>query len=320
MAYNFTQNTHFKFVCELCDFKSNKKNDYNRHLETIKHRNVTKSYNYAANIKKYECLCGKSYKHRQNLYKHKKKCDADAENICKEIDNDKISDKELVEFSDIKNISDKTIIHLINQNKELLLENKEIRTLLMNQQSQISELIPKVGNNNNNTINKQKFNINLFLNEQCKDAITMNKFIDNIKVTLEDLFVTKNRGISEGISNIFIKNMNKLSLYERPIHCTDVKRETLYIKSETDNGSDSQWKKDKEKHKLKKAIDDIICVQSKNLKLYTDEHPDWMNKEDKQEEYMVMVKNCLDNIKENNREDKVIKKMCNNVYLKGDDV
>jgi hypothetical protein len=294
-----------KFHCDNCYYHTIRKSQYERHLLTTKHKNAIKYYDLNFTSSKqinFDCICGKSYPYRASLHNHKKKCDFQ-EKQKQKLENQIIKDNE----GDI-------------DYKEMFLkildENKELRTLLVTQQSQISELIPKVGNNNNNTINKQKFNINFFLNEQCKDAITMNKFIDNIKVSLEDLFVTKNKGISEGISNIFIKNMNKLSLYERPIHCTDVKRETVYIKSEGENGSETQWEKDKEKDKLKKVIDDIGYAQSKNLKLYTDQNPDWMEKEHKQDEYMVMVKNCLDDIKENNREDKVIKKVCNNVYIK----
>ena len=128
---------------------------------------------------------------------------------------------------------------------KMIHENQELR-------NQVTELIPKVGN----TINKPRFNINIFLNEQCKDALTMNEFIDKIKVTLDDLLITKNKGLTEGVSNIFIENMNKLSVHERPMHCTDVKRETVYIKCEDEinkNGN-SKWEKDKENRKLKESI------------------------------------------------------------------
>ena len=301
-----------KFNCNICNYHTSRKSQYDRHVLTAKHKNKGKYNNLVPKGSTPECFvckCGKTYPYKASLYNHSKKCNF--------IEKDNL-ENQIIEYSDIQTINDNTIVELINQNKELILENKEIRSLLLNQQNQISELIPKVGNNN--TVNhKQKFNINVFLNEQCKDAITMNKFIEGIKVTLEDLFLTKNMGITEGISNIFIKNMNKLSLYERPIHCTDVKRETVYIKSEAEDGGDTQWEKDKEKDKLKKAIDDMTYIQSKNLKLYTDENPDWMDKEDKQSEYMLMVKNCLDDIKDNNKEDKVIRKLCNNIYLKNDD-
>ena len=151
-----------------------------------------------------------------------------------------VNKKLITENNDIKNL-------LVNQQRQLLEQQKQIGI----QQKQLGDMVPKIGNNitNNNTANiKQKFNINIFLNEQCKDAINMNDFIKQIQLTLDNLDFTKNNGLTEGLSNIFIENMNKLSLYERPLHCTDNKRETLYIK---DNDS---WEKDKNKNKIKEAI------------------------------------------------------------------
>ena len=187
----------------------------------------------SSDVKKFKCECGKEYPYRSSLYNHKKKCNFNELNVSKENQILK-TDDEILDYKDM-------FMTIMN-------ENKELRDMLIAQHNQISELIPKVGNNNNinNTIhNKQKFNINVFLNEQCKDALTMKQFIEDIKISLEDLFITKNKGICEGVSNIFIKNMNKLSLHERPIHCTDVKREIVYIKSEGDDGEEAKWEKDK---------------------------------------------------------------------------
>ena len=167
--------------------------------------------------------------------------------------------------------------------------------------NQISELIPKVGNNNNTINNKQKFNINIFLNEQCKDAITMEQFLNKIEVTLGNLLVTKNKGLSEGVSNIFIENMQKLSLYERPMHCTDTKRETIYIKCEDENGANggvARWQKDEENKKLKSALNKITHIQRKNLNKWVGKNPNWEKISYQQDEYMTLVKNCTDDIKE----------------------
>jgi len=303
------------FICEYCKYKTGNKKDFNKHLETKKHKKLTlgdKIPEYNETVK-YVCDCGKIYKYRQSLHHHKKKCIIIEQNINKEENQIIRTSNEDKDYKDM-------FITMIN-------ENKELRNIVINQQSQIgeqqkqiSEMIPKIGNNNNNTINnKQKFNINVFLNEQCKDAMTMNTFLDNIKVTIEDLIHTKNKGITEGVSNLFIKNMNMLSLYERPIHCTDVKREIVYIKSESKDGETGEWQKDNEQEKLKRAISDMTFVQSKNLKLYTDENPDWMDKEEKQSEYIMMMKNCMDDIKKDNRSEKIVKKVCNNVFYNGSD-
>jgi hypothetical protein len=177
---------------------------------------------------------------------------------------------------------------------------------------QIKELIPRVGNNN--TVNKQKLNINIFLNEQCKDALTMEQFIKNIEVTLGDLLVTKNKGLTEGVSNIFIENMNKLSLYERPLHCTDVKREIVYIKSE-DGQKDgkSQWEKDDANMKLKHALKKVTQMQYHSLEKWVVEHPNWEDNPDEQEEYLLLVRNCTDEFTD--KENKVIRKLCNQAHV-----
>ena len=310
----------YKFICEKCQTKTNNKKDYNNHLLTKKHNRLILAQNH-------ECLCGKKYKHYQSLYKHKKNCTYEickSSEICANKETQIINTDEILDYKGM-------FMTMINENKELrnIVINQqsqlgeqqsqlgEQQSQLGEQQKQISEMIPKLGNNTIN--NKQKYNINIFLNEKCKDAMTMNKFLDTIKVTIEDLMHTKNKGITEGISNLFIKNMNKLSLYERPIHCTDVKRETVYIKSEGKDGEADEWQKDKEQEQLKGAISNMTFVQSKNLKLYTDENPDWMEKEHKQNEYVKMMKNCMDNIKTDNRREKIIKKVCNNVYYNGSD-
>lgn len=287
------------YECKNCHYITCIKSNYNKHIITPKHKNANKSI--IKNL--YECDCGKKYKHLPSLHRHKKTCTFIGENK----EDEKIEQSENVIIKKDKKDD-------IDYGKIIT----ELKNIIVGQQKQIGELIPRIGNNNNNNI-KQKFNINVFLNEQCKDAITMNKFIDNLTVSIEDLFLTKNRGITEGITNIITKNMNKLSLYERPLHCTDVKRETVYIKSEGEDGENPQWEKDNEQDKLKKAIKDATYMQSKNLKLYTDNNPDWTNNEYKQTEYMTMARNCMDDIKKDNRDNKVIKKLCNSVYYNGNE-
>ena len=293
------QKSQHIFSCNHCHYNTCNKYDFSKHLLTRKHQkvanaieitnnNVAKIAKIAkiANIKqsKFCCDCGKSYKHLPSLYKHKKKCD---------YDDKKQESKSVPNYTEL-------IMKLINENEELrntvILENKELR-------NQITELIPKVGNNNN------KFNINVFLNEKCKDAVTMEQFMKEIEVTLSNLMVTKNKGIDEGISNIFIENINKLSLYERPIHCTDTKRETVYIKSDGNNGDLPKWEKDEENEKLKKVIKNIAHTQQKNMTKWVEEHPNWESNSDLQDEYMKLVRSCTDDIKDN----KVIKKVCSKV-------
>lgn len=294
-------------ICENCDYSTCSKKDFVKHISTSKHKNTMK-YNdntmicpkksqNEKNEKNYMCCCGKTYPYLSSLYNHKKTCKKIEEND--KIILEKLNNNEEINYKDV-------ITSMMIENKKLL--------------QTISELIPKVGNNNNNnshnTINnKQKFNINVFLNEQCKDALTMNEFIDRIKITLDDLMITKNKGLAEGVSNIFIENMNKLSIHERPMHCTDVKRETVYIKCDgnTIDGAigDSYWEKDNDNIKLKAGLNKVTHIQRKNIDKWIDIHPNWENKSQEQDEYLLLVRSCTDDLKEN----RVIKKICNNIHI-----
>jgi hypothetical protein len=193
---------------------------------------------------------------------------------------------------------------MINENKELRNQNQELTNT-------IKELVPQIGNNNtnnsHNTTNNQ-FSINVFLNEQCKDAINMSDFIKSIEVSLEQLDFTKTNGLEKGISNVIMENMSKLSLYERPVHCTDTKRETLYIK---DNDT---WEKDKNKEKIKQVIKKTSNKNYTALTNWTKENPDFMEDDEKQMFYakaMSKLGKPMDGI-----DDKIVKKICNETYVK----
>ena len=290
------------FCCELCDYKSNKKCNFIKHISTLKHKNqllndqivtisdqkVEKS-SKVAKIKKIEfvCICGKQYKYKQGLSFHKKTCIYDNKN--EKIINNDVSQNQLL-------LSKELILEVVKQ------QQNQINELT----NTIKELIPKVGNNI--TTNNQKFNIQVFLNEQCKDAINMTDFIKSIEVSLQHLVYTKQNGLVNGLSNIIIENINKLGLYERPIHCTDIKRETLYIKD------DDVWCKDVNKQKIKKAIKNISTKQFSALNNWTKENPDFQNDEYKQNYYTHTLV-AIANNKEHN-EDKIIKKLCNTSYIK----
>ena len=283
-----SQNNVYKYVCEKCNFNTSRKSHYEKHLLTDKHKYLLNN-DAVATKKKYVCDCGKEYNYRQSLYNHRKTCKGEKkENIIIQSEN-KDEMKELV-------------FKLISENQELkntvLQENKELR-------KQISELIPKVGNTINSN-NKQKFNINVFLNEKCKDAISMDEFIDKIEVSMKNLLTTKEKGQVYGISNIIMENMNKLSLYERPLHCTDKKRETLYVKN-------NEWEKDDSKEHINKALKKVESKQLKNLNVWLEEHPNYMNNHVEQEEFAKLMSECGKSI-DDGRE-KIIKKLCDNVYI-----
>lgn len=309
-----------KFYCKCCDFGTSNKYNFEKHLSTAKHLHTTKYNENTTFLQEnarlngqFICQCGKIYPYRASLHNHKKKCTFINSKKCEKPKNEVIN-------VTTKDASKDLIVKLVEENteiKSLLFKQFETMQNQMCEQQkqmhdQISELIPRVGNNN--TINKQKLNINIFLNEQCKDALTMEQFIKKIEVTLGDLLVTKNKGLTEGVSNIFIENMNKLSLYERPLHCTDVKREIVYIKSEENpNGGEGQWERDDSNSKLRNALKKVTHMQQQSLEKWVAEHPNWESNPKQQEEYMLLVKNCTAEF--GDKENKIIKKLCNQTHL-----
>jgi hypothetical protein len=300
-----------KFYCDICDYLACDKYNYTRHMSTQKHKKITvqneaKEENAAneaskkiekneekllikKNIKRFKCDCGKKYKHQPNLTRHKK-------TNCKLKENSesmKLIENELIEKKENEISYKEMIMTLIN-------ENKEMRKV-------ISELVPKVGNNiTNNITNNSNFNLNIFLNEQCKDALNIDQFIEQIEVSLPNLLLTKDKGLIDGISSIFIENMNKLSLYERPVHCTDLKRETLYVKQD-------EWKKDSDNNLVKNAIKKVSQIQSKNIKKWSSQNPDYLTKPEKQEQFIKLIKHTTDDL--DGKEEKIIKNICKNVYI-----
>jgi hypothetical protein len=192
---------------------------------------------------------------------------------------------------------------------ELINDNKEMIKVIKGQQEQINNIIPKIGNitnnttnNNNNTTMNNNFNLNVFLNEQCKDALNISDFIDSLKITLEDLLFSKTNGISRGITDVLIKGLKELDIYKRPIHCTDIKRDIMYIKDE------DKWLKDDSHDMMKNTIVKIADLERTALQQWAIDNPDWMETERKQLEYLTMMRSICEPIeKYTNYERKIIK-------------
>jgi len=298
-----------EFVCINCNYATCDKKDYNKHIATAKHKNNTNVDILLTNLEKKSdnlfeiiCNCGKKYKSRQGLYSHKKKCIF--------LQNANIVDGSNNELALANDLTNDLIINLLNDNKDMREIIIKQQDQMMRQQNQISEMLPKLGNNNfiTNNNNNNKFNIQVFLNERCKDAINMSDFIKSIQVSLQQLDYTKQNGLVNGLSNVIIENMSKLGLYQRPIHCTDLKRESLYIKD------DDNWERDINKEKIRKAIKDVSTKQFCALSKWTKENPDFQNNEYKQNYYTHTLV-AIANSKEHN-EEKIIKKLCNSSYVK----
>ena len=268
------------FYCIYCDYKCCVKFSYDRHLMTSKHinksqmkQNETIETNKKRKEKKekkenHACKCGIVYYSRTSLWRHKKTCVT-------------VNNVELHGQHDGNN--NELINYLIKENKEfknLILEI--VKTDTMNNCNNNT-------NNNNINSNNKTFNLQFFLNETCKNALNIDDFVSSIQVSLSELENTGRRGYIEGISNIILNKLNKLSHCDRPLHCSDHKRETMYIKN------DNQWiKETEEKPILKKAIKTIANENIKQINTWRQQHPDCTDSEsNKNNLYLKIVSNSM---------------------------
>ena len=275
-----------EYCCSICDYTTSKKFNYSKHMTTAKHLNshngnqkVAKVDKNVANVANYTCnTCGSTFVTNSGLWKHNQKCKIIVEQSASQIVTNANADD--LEVS----LTDKEII------KMLIKENQEFKSLIM-------ELIKKdlgsnITNNNTNTncnnVNNS-FNLNLFLNEKCKDAINIDEFVDNVKMNLSDLENFGHLGYIEGVSRILIKNLKDLDTYSRPIHCSDLKREVLYIK---DN---NKWTKEQEdKPILKDAIKQIANKNIKQIQDWKQKNPDCTQADSrKNDQYINIVMNSM---------------------------
>jgi hypothetical protein len=290
-----------RFSCEICDYKTSRQSNYSEHLKTKKHKMIQSCWissnegssdvKLYVKEKKYICDCGNAYTHRNNLIRHKKKC------INVDDNQDKISILE--EKNNI--LEEKNKILLEENNKFLLEQNNKLIDIISKNPSSITNNL-----NTNNITNNNNVNINIFLNEECKNALSMDEFLKTLQITVGTLMLTKEKGLADGISNIFIESMNKLPLNQRPLHCTDIKRETLYIKNET-------WEKDTNNEKIKDAIKKVSGIQIKNINRFKEAKPHFMEDPDDKDDFIGIIKATTDDI--NDKQDKIVRTLCKSVYL-----
>ena len=243
-----------EFECKKCDYVCNNSYLLRQHLNTQKHNRISDETSH--NI----CNCGNVYKTRSGLWKHEKKCllsKVDTNIDYKELVNQLLTDnRELRNFIiDQSKVTTDTMNKVIEQNTDIMnkaMENNK----------------PTIINQNNTQNNNQKFNIHMYLNEECKDAMNFSDFIKNIVVSREDLENTARLGFVDGFSKIIIENLNKMTVTKRPIHCTDVKRETMYIKD------DDKWNKEEDSTKINKVIQEVTRKSLRTLLDWKAENPD----------------------------------------------
>jgi hypothetical protein len=249
----------FKYYCKKCDYGTSKKSSYADHVLSAKHK---KSMDFNENLPKicsdFVCKnCNKKYKDNSGLWRHKKKCN-EGENISIDIQDAQKSD----EINELKGFM-----------KYLMQENSEMKTMMLEQSTMMLEVI-KNGTvaNSHNTIStnshNKAFNLQFFLNETCKDAMNITDFVESIKLQLSDLENVAEVGYVEGISDIIVKNLKKLDVTQRPVHCTDKKRETMYVKDE------DTWEKDEENKKMHRVVKKVTDKNARLILKYKELHPD----------------------------------------------
>lgn len=260
MVTEKTPNNLEIFECVICDFKCSKKSDWRRHTSTRKHEKRVNGDSLAPNCIVYTCAkCLKIYESRNGLWTHKKKG-------CEEI-------KKVNQIDTLTNL----VIEIIKQNQELT--------------KQLIETSKPSYITNNNCINTttNKFNLNFFLNDHCKDAINISEFVDSLNLSLNDLEQVGTQGFTSGISNIFVNGLKELDISKRPVHCSDLKREILYIKDE------DRWEKDDlDKHKLTKAIKQVAHKNIQQIQHWVKENPNCKDAQSvKNDEYLQLISNSM---------------------------
>jgi hypothetical protein len=252
-----------ELVCVACKYSTCKKNDYAKHLATQKHTRAIDSMSIGETIlNQYICGCGKSYKHQSTLCTHKKKC----------------TFKTSSTTSTAKPMQPDAIAEIINQNrefKELIIEQhkqlmQQSQTFIEYASNNCSSIVQNTNIQNVNVNNT--FNLQLFLNIDCKDALSMEDFLKTVVVQLKDLEHAQITGYSDGVSNIIVKALKALEINKRPIHCSDLKRKTMYIKE------GGEWSKESEDNaRVKDMIRDVECKSIKKIPDWVKEHPHCIN-------------------------------------------
>lgn len=279
-----------KFECKNCNYFTSNSKDYKRHLTTLKHLNRTNLNNLEQKIpkkpKEFVCsVCEKCYKARNSLWYHEQKCFVENPNNTVAVDKNDQTDKELIMM--------------------LIKENSELKSMIMKVIENGTHNTTNNNSNNNTNSHNKAFNLNFFLNETCKNAMNITDFVESIKFQLSDLMDVGELGYVDGISKIIVKNLNNLDETIRPIHCTDKKRETFYVKDQ------NQWEKeDNNKSKLKKVVKTVANKNIRMLPQYREKFPDYNDSSSiHSDEHSKIVIESM--VSDSNKDEKIIKNISN---------
>jgi len=323
-----------KYACKICDFISSPKSHYDRHITTDKHKKRQFETNETKKVPKSTenllCNCGLMLNSRTSLWRHRQKCDLSTKNYISMVDDISSEENYTTENVEKYYINNETNIKTETAEKvenlttlvvEVVKQNQEFQKLILEQNKQLIEMSNSTINNNYtcntnnmNNCNNKTFNLNVFLNETCKDALNMSEFINSVKITMEDLEQVGEQGFINGISNIFIKNLKQLDICKRPIHCSDIKRETLHVKE------DNIWTKEEDgKARIRRMIRLIADKNMMKINEWSNLHPECKDSESKlNDKYLGIVSqsmrafNCGD---ESEHYSKIIKNIAKEVVI-----
>ena len=283
------------YYCSKCDYLTCRKSQFDRHLMTAKHNLELNDNKKSSKNNEFSCECGKTYKFASGLSRHKIICNKSNNTI---MEKDSVIEKEFtLEYDDIN--YKEMFLSLVKQNVEL--------------QKTIQEIVPKIGNTTTNI--NQKIDIHMFLNDYCKNAINLQDFINSLPISIDDLNNTTENGLIEGVTNTMIKGLSKLQLHERPIHCSDPKRDIMYIKDK------NVWDRDDNNIKLKKSIENIADKQLQSFPVWEKNHPDYLHSDEGKNKYVQFVGNASIDLNEDKKKmHKIIKNIGKEVYLNKDDI
>jgi hypothetical protein len=275
MTTNGIKKVAKNFQCEACDFVCSKQYNYDKHLATRKHINTTKHNEIQPKkeqIKEYTCECGKFYNHRASLFNHKKSCTYEP---VPEPEPEKPKKHKLYEKDNLVEVLLEEHIYLKKENsdfKTMILDLVKTNTDLQKQMLEVCKNGMGGSHNNHNHSHNKTFNMQVFLNEKCKDAMNIMDFVNTMTLDFADLEEVGKVGYVEGIGGIIIKKLNELDVYKRPIHCSDAKREIMYVKDE------NVWGKENSTYdKLRKAIKHVTFKNSSMLEPWSKANPQCMN-------------------------------------------
>jgi len=319
MDNNFYIKNIKNFVCEKCDFKCSKKGDWKRHLLTTKHKcdNVTDVNDNNHNTN-FCCSCGRQYRHKSGLSRHKRCC----EQIINKKEKEEI--QELVVHKPEQDVVYNYVKQLVESNENLLKHqiekdnnSHEFQLQMFQQMMEFMKQQCSTTNNINNgqIQNNNHFNLQIYLNETCKNAMTINQFLDYLEPTVEELEATAHLGYVEGISRIIMRGFKNLEEYELPFHCTDLKREHIYLKN-----PDEEWVEEKdEKPLLLRFIKEVAKKSFKNLSAWQKKNPNWANYNSKQNDlFNKIVGNSVSGATEEEQQanyEKIMKNIMKNIVI-----